>query len=71
MLKNLEHRRKGLSFSVQQIVALLLIVALAAILLALFIPTAEGVENAGSCTSPVMQAISSQVSDITGRSVIC
>lgn len=70
MFKNLKNR-KGQGFSVKVIVGLILMIALGAILLALFIPTAEGVENAGSCTSPVMQAIASQVNDITGRSVIC
>lgn len=51
--------------------AVVLIVLFAGILLSFFLQTAQGVEDAGSCTSPIMQAIANQVADVTGESVIC
>lgn len=64
-------KRKGVNFSTEVIVSLLLIVIFAAIVLSFFLETAQGVENAGSCTSPIMQAIANQIADITGRSIVC
>ena len=64
-------RRKGVSFSMQQIMALLLIVIFAAIVLAFFLPTAESVGDSASCSNPAMKAIASQIRSATGQSVIC
>lgn len=71
MLQKSRTGRKGLAFSMEQIVAVVLIVLFAGILLSFFLQTAQGVEDAGSCTSPIMQAIANQVADVTGESVIC
>ncbi|MFB6144824.1 MAG: hypothetical protein ABEJ98_05935 [Candidatus Nanohaloarchaea archaeon] len=63
--------RKGQSFSMKMILGILLAIILGTIVLSLFLPTAEGVKNAGSCSSPIMQAIANRMADITDRSVIC
>lgn len=64
-------KKKGVNFSMEVIVGLLLTIIFVAIFLSFFLETAQGVEDAGSCTSPIMQAIANQIADITGRSVIC